>query len=87
MEVSGRTWLLLTLRVENAEDEGRLIGVMGLSASEGAPIWGGPVRRRFTARERSDMMVVVTDKDGQLVSPSVITRLHFSASSEPNHDG
>ena len=59
MEVSGRTWLLLTLRVENAEDEGRLIGVMGLSASEGAPIWGGPVRRRFTARERSDMMVVI----------------------------
>ena len=77
MEVSGRIWLLLTLRVENAEDEGRLIGVMGLSASEGAPIWGGPVRRRFTARERSDMMVVVTDKDGQLVSLPPMTRTPF----------
>jgi len=60
MEVNGRIWLLLIVRVENAEEEGRLIGVMALSASEGAPIWGGPVRRRFAARERSDM-IAVTD--------------------------
>jgi len=52
-------WLLLTVRVENAEKEGRLTGVIALSASEGAPIWGSPVRRRFEAREWSDMMVVV----------------------------
>lgn len=52
-------WLLLTVRVENAEEEGRLTGVIALSALEGAPIWGGPVRRRFDARERSGMMVIV----------------------------
>jgi hypothetical protein len=59
MVVNGRTWLLLTIRVENAEEEGRLTGVIVLSASEGAPIWGGPARRRFEAREWSGMMVVV----------------------------
>jgi hypothetical protein len=80
--------LLLTLRVENAEDEGRLIGVMGLSASEGAPIWGGPVRRRFTARERSDMVVVVTDKGQTIrIPPFTYQSSVFGASSEPNHDG
>jgi len=56
MAVSARTWLLLTARVENAEEEGRLIGVIALSASEGAPIWGSPVRRRFETREWSGMM-------------------------------
>jgi len=56
MVVSGRTWLLFTARVEYDEEEGRLPGVMALSASEGAPIWGGPVRRRFAARKRSDMI-------------------------------
>jgi hypothetical protein len=55
MEVRGRTWLLLIVRIESAEEEGILTGFMGLSASEGAPICGGPVRRRFAARERSDM--------------------------------
>jgi hypothetical protein len=38
MVVSGRTWLLFTVRVQNAEEEGRLNGVIALSASEGAPI-------------------------------------------------
>ena len=59
MEVSGNTWLLLTVRVENAEEEGRLTGVIALSASEGAPIWGGPLRRRFEAREWSGMILIV----------------------------
>jgi hypothetical protein len=77
MEVNGKIWSLLIVRVENAEEEGRLIGVMALSASEGAPIWGGPVRRRFAALERSDMiavMVAVRDKesDGRLVSKPCI---------------
>ena len=57
--VSGRTWLLLIIRVENAEEEGRLTGVIALSASEGAPISGGPVRRRFEDREGSGMIMVV----------------------------
>jgi hypothetical protein len=52
-------WLFLTVRVENAEEEGRLTGVIALSASEGAPIWESPVRRRFEAREWSGMMGVV----------------------------
>lgn len=59
MAVSGRTWLLLAIRVENAEEEGRLTGVIASSASEGAPIWECPLRRRFEAREWSGMMVVV----------------------------
>ena len=49
--VSGRMWSLLTVRVENAEEDGRLTGVIALSASEGAPIWGGPDLRRFEGRE------------------------------------
>ena len=57
--VSGRTWLLLIIRVENAEEEGRLTGVIASSASEGAPISGSPVRRRFEVREGSGIMVVV----------------------------
>jgi hypothetical protein len=76
IEVNDRIWLLLTVRVENAEEEGRLIGVMALSASEGAPIWGGPVRRRFAARERADMISVVVvvrekESDGRLVSKAL----------------
>jgi len=57
--VSGRMWLLLIVRVVNADEEGRLIGVIALSASEGAPILGSPVRRRFEGRECSGMMGVV----------------------------
>ena len=63
--VSERTWLLLTIRVENAEEDGRLIGVIALSDSEGAPIWECPALRRFELREWLGMMVVV----GRAVSP------------------
>jgi hypothetical protein len=56
--VSVRMWSHLMVRVENAEEEGRLTGVIALSASEAAPIWGGP-RRRFEAREWSGMMGIV----------------------------
>jgi hypothetical protein len=77
----------LTVRVENADEEGRLNGVIALSASDGAPIWGSPVRRRFAARERLDMIavvVMVTDKSRADDTRIFVLVLTFSASSEPN---
>lgn len=57
--VSVRMWSHLIVRVENAEEEGRLTGVIALSALDAAPIWGGPDRRRFEPLEWSGMMGVV----------------------------